>query len=417
MIGEIICVGNELLIGDTLNTNTQYLSQQMTALGVSVTYQEVVGDDEALLLKALATARNRADIIVLSGGLGPTYDDLTKETVAKSLKQEMVLDQDALEDLKTFFESRGRVMAETNLKQVYRPEGGICLPNPEGTAPGIYVVSEDVHYFLLPGPPRELKPMFQAQVAPRIRTISPYVIGSRIYRLIGVGESDLAQEIGHIMDVSTNPRIAPYATLGSVHIRLTATGKDSKDANRLLDSGHELIWPYLEKYCYTYEDKGLAEIVVEMLKNKKLKVATAESCTGGLLAGRITDVSGSSAVFDTGIVAYANHVKHGLLDVPESLIEALGAVSEPVAAAMAEGVAKLSQAQFGIGISGIAGPTGGTAEKPVGTVCIAWYYKNHDQEIRKSETYRFNGNREKVRDYSAWYALVGLYHLLKDAVD
>jgi len=410
MIGEIICVGNEILIGDTLNTNTRYLSKSMTNLGIEVAYQVVVGDHEERLLEAIETARRRSDVIVFTGGLGPTYDDMTKETVAKALDMTMELDEAALEDMRLFFKQRKRTMAETNRKQAYRPSGGRMLKNENGTAPGIYIKDAETHYILLPGPPKELMPMFEKEVAPILETLSTNVITSRIFQLSGIGESDLAEMIGHIMDISDNPRIAPYAKLGSVNIRVTAITGTKEEGRKQIEETTDLLMPFLEPYCYSYEDKSLEEVVVQMIKEKNLTIAIAESCTGGLLSSRIINVPGVSKVYRNGFVTYSNGSKETWLKVPHALMLKEGAVSEAVAIAMAEGVAKVSDASIGVGITGIAGPDGGTPEKPVGMVCIGFTINGKNS----ANTFYFNGNRKKIRDYSVQYALATLYSLLRD---
>ena len=410
MIGEIICVGNEILIGDTLNTNTRYLSKSMTNLGIEVAYQVVVGDHEERLLDAIETARRRSDVIVFTGGLGPTYDDMTKETVAKALDMTMVLDEAALEDMRLFFEQRKRTMAETNRKQAYRPSGGRMLRNENGTAPGIYIKDAETHYILLPGPPKELMPMFEKEVAPILETLSANVITSRIFQLSGIGESDLAEMIGHIMDISDNPRIAPYAKLGSVNIRVTAITGTKEEGKKQIEETTALLMPFLEPYCYSYEDKSLEEVVVQMIKEKNQTIAIAESCTGGLLSSRIINVPGVSRVYRNGFVTYSNGSKETWLKVPHALMVKEGAVSEAVAIAMAEGVAKVSDASIGVGITGIAGPDGGTPEKPVGMVCIGFTINGKSS----ANTFYFNGNRKKIRDYSVQYALTTLYSLLRE---
>lgn len=413
MIGEIICVGNELLIGDTLNTNTHYLSQKLTELGIEVAYQCVVGDHEDRLLEAIESAKKRSDVIVFSGGLGPTYDDMTKETVAKSLGMAMVMDEESLSMIKEFFERIGRTMAETNLKQALRPEGGIALYNGNGTAPGVYVEQDSVHYFLLPGPPHELKPMFEKRVEPILRTLSSGVISSRIFKLVGIGESDLAAKIGHIMDVSDNPRVAPYAKPGTVHIRVTASASTEASSLAMIEDMTETLMPYIEEYCYTYEEKELEEIIVEMLMEKQLTIAVAESCTGGLLSSRLVQVPGVSSVYLNGFVTYANEAKEKWLNVDPELLRNHGAVSKEVAEAMAKGVKEVSGTDIGVSITGVAGPDGGTEEKPVGTVHVALAYKNHVYETKLS----LSGLRQKIRDYSAQYALMVLYRFLKESID
>lgn len=409
MIGEIICVGNELLYGDTLNTNTQYISQQLALLGVNVAYQLVVGDDEAHLLEAIDIATKRADIIIFSGGLGPTYDDMTKETLTKALKQELVLDVPSFKAIKAHYQRIGREMKGSSDKQAYRPSEGRCLANGNGTAPGIYVVNNNHHYFLLPGPPRELKPMFRDKVKPIIADLSPQVINSKLYGLAGIGESDLVLKIGHIMDNSDNPRIAPYVTTGSVNIRITAQGSNQGEVDQKLREAQETLLPFIAPYLYSEDGDTIETVVVEKLSANHCTVSTAESCTGGLISSRLINIPGASNVFMNGFITYSNTAKVKWVQVKPETLEAYGAVSEEVATEMADGVRRVSDTDFGIGITGIAGPGGGTEDKPVGTVCIA-IVGEQGNDVR---TYKFSGNRQKIREISAQYALVQLLRYLE----
>ncbi len=410
MIAEIICVGNELLYGDTLNTNTRYLSQQLAMIGIDVNYQLVVGDNEPMLLDALQLASERADVVILSGGLGPTYDDMTKETVAKALNQKLVLDQPSLEAIKAIFNRMGREMTDSNNKQAYRPSGGVSLPNNNGTAPGIYVSQDDTHYFCLPGPPSELMPMYQEQVKPRLMTLTNQVITSTIYSLAGIGESALANKIGHIMDHSDNPRIAPYVKTGSVNIRITAMTTTAREGEAMLHSVREELMPLIGDYVYSEIGEDIETVLVNRLKDNKMTIATAESCTGGLMSSRIVNVSGASDVFMNGFTTYSNEAKSNLIGVDPELIATHGAVSEEVALSMAVGVREVSASSIGVGITGVAGPTGGTTEKPVGTVCIA-VSGEQGNSVRK---YQFNGNRQKIREISAQFALVQALRLIEE---
>lgn len=409
MIAEIICVGNELLYGDTLNTNTQYLSQQLAIIGIEVTYQLVVGDNEPILLQALQLASQRSDVVIMSGGLGPTYDDMTKETLAKALGQDMVLDGPSLEAIKGYFERVGRVMSDSNNKQAYRPVDGVSLANNNGTAPGIYIYQGSTHYFCLPGPPSELKPMYQDQVKPKLLALTNQKIASTIFSLAGIGESALANQIGHVMDHSDNPRIAPYVKTGTVNIRVTAMGPTNRACEAMLKSARDKLMPLISDYIYSEKGEDIETVLVNLLRKKHMTIATAESCTGGLVSGRIVNVSGASEVFMNGFITYSNEAKSNLLGVDPQLINTYGAVSEEVALAMAQGVRRVSGSSFGLGITGVAGPTGGTPEKPVGTVWIA-VSGNDGNSVRR---YQFNGNRQKVRDISAQYALVQAFRLIE----
>lgn len=409
LTAEIICVGNELLYGDTLNTNTQYLSQQLAMIGIEVKYQLVVGDDEPILLDALQLASKRSDIILLSGGLGPTYDDLTKKTVAKALGQPLVLDQPSIEAIKGYFERVGRVMSNGKDKQAYRPSGGVCLLNDNGTAPGIYVCQNQTHYFCLPGPPSELIPMYQAQVKSKLSSLTNKQITSTIYSLAGIGESALVKEIGHIMDHSDNPRIAPYLKTGMVNIRVTAMTETVDEGKVMLETARAQLMPLIGAYVYTETGEDVETVLVKGLKEAHMTIATAESCTGGLMSSRIVNVPGASDVFMNGFITYSNEAKSKLIGVDPTLIGDYGAVSEEVALAMAEGVRKVSESSIGVAITGVAGPTGGSLEKPVGTVYIATA-GGRGNIVRR---YQFNGNRQKIREISAQYGLVQAFRLMK----
>ena len=409
MIGEIICVGNELLMGDTLNTNTKYLSQQLIELGIDIRFQVVVGDDEVDLKEAIVLGSSRSDILIFTGGLGPTYDDMTKETLAKTLDKKLILDKNALEQMTLYFKKRDIPMAETNMKQAYKLDSGITLRNNNGTAPGIYIIDKGTHYILLPGPPQEMKAMYKESVKPILTNLSSEIITSKILRLIGIGESDLEINIGHIMDKSTNPRIAPYASLGSVALRLTARSKTQQESENLIQKTVDNLMPYIKSYCYTDENKSLEEIIIDIMRKRGMTLGVAESCTGGLLSSRIIDVAGVSDVYQAGFITYSNKAKEKYLNISNELIETEGAVSEKVAISMAKGVRATLKTSIGIGITGIAGPNGGTKEKPVGTVYISIASEN-DTLAKK---YHFIGNRDKIRRYSVQYALTDLYRYLE----
>ncbi len=410
MTAEIICVGNELLYGDALNTNTQYLSQQMAELGIDVRYQMVVGDVEEDLISAIKMASDRVDVVLFTGGLGPTYDDMTKETVAKALGEEMVLDEIALSQVKGYFDRAGREMKDSNIKQAYRPEGGICLKNDNGTAPGVYIEKNDTHYFLLPGPPIEMKPMFEKSVKPVLVAKADYVIASKLFGLAGIGESSLVGEIGHIMDDSVNPRVAPYAKTGVVNIRVTAKGRTEEEAYAMVEGTTAELMPHIRHYMYTDCGESIEEVIVREMKERRLSLSTAESCTGGLVSSRVVDVPGASGVLLEGFVTYSNEAKMRRLNVPGEMLDSYGAVSEEVARAMAAGVKAVSGTDYGIGITGIAGPDGGTEEKPVGTVYIGVAGPVSTQVYK----HYFSGNRRKVRELSAQYALNHLYEHLRE---
>lgn len=375
MNAEIICVGTELLLGDILNTNAQFLSKELATMGFSVYFQTVVGDNAERLQKAITLAKSRCDLLVFSGGLGPTEDDLTKETVAKAFHDELVLDETVLKNLKEFFAKRNYGgMTHNNYKQAYVPVKGSILENKNGTAPGAVFYDDDKVAVLLPGPPREMELMFQSAVKPILQTMQDSVITSLVLHTFGIGESSLEELVKPLLE-GTNPTAALYAKEGEVHIRITAKADTKEQAQQICEAYAAQFEPILGDRIYGRNSEGLAYEVVHALTESRETIATAESCTGGLLSGRITAVSGASAVFECGVCSYAGRIKQKLLAVPQPVLERYGEVSGQVAIAMAQGVAKLASANYGVGITGIAGPTGGTKEKPVGLVYVAVWYK------------------------------------------
>jgi nicotinamide-nucleotide amidase len=369
---EIISVGTELLLGQIVDTNAPYLGRALSALGIDVFYRVTVGDNVARLADALRTALSRADLVITIGGLGPTQDDLTKETIAEVIGDRMVPDLEAEKAIRSFFEQRGIPIAESNLKQALRLESGIAVPNSMGTAPGSIVEKDGRIIIALPGPPTEFIPMVERSVVPylSLKTAgTPSTIVSRTLRVCGIGESLAEDKIKDLIG-SRNPTIAPYAKSGEVHLRITAKAADQDTALRMIA---ELEGKTRERLCdciYGADEETLESVVVHMLVERQLKLALAESCTGGLIAHRITDVPGSSETFQACVVSYSNRSKTELLGVPPELIARHGAVSPEVAEAMAEGAAARMHADVALGVTGIAGPGGGTPEKPVGLVYI-----------------------------------------------
>ncbi|MDL2253291.1 competence/damage-inducible protein A [Ruminococcaceae bacterium OttesenSCG-928-I18] len=369
MRAEIISVGTELLLGDIVNTNAQYLSRELASLGFTVYYQSVVGDNPVRLRQLVHEAKQRSDVLLFTGGLGPTEDDLTKETVAEAYGDSLILDAEELSRLESFFASLGRTMAPGNRKQAMVPRRGRKLDNPNGTAPGAYFRQGSKYAFLLPGPPREMKPMFENEVRPLLEEMQEGAIRSRTLRVVGIGESDLEEMVMDLLSGS-NPTAALYAKEGEVHIRVTAQAATAEQADYMCNEMARLFETILGDAIYSDDDGDLSTTVVRLLTAKGETVALAESCTGGLLAERITSVPGSSQVFGYGAVSYANEFKRRMLGVRGSTLRRYGAVSSQVAAEMAFGAAKKGEAEYGIGITGIAGPDGGTEEKPVGLVYV-----------------------------------------------
>jgi len=372
---EILSVGTELLMGQIANTDAEYISKRLPEVGIGVFYHTVVGDNPGRLEECLKLALSRADVVITTGGLGPTQDDLTKETIAKVLGLAMVEDEESIGAIRAFFERRGSVMANNNLRQGCFPEGALILKNDMGTAPGCVITTGDSKYvIMLPGPPKELKPMFDNGVMPFLKEKAQKPLVSKFVRVTGVGESSLEEKIMSLIDGQTNPTFATYAKDGNVTIRVTASDEDG-NGNQLLEEAVGKIKDILGDAVYSTEDEELVQVVLNMLKERNLEIACAESCTGGSLAKLITSCPGSSEVFHTGLVTYSEDSKMKLLGVKKETLDKYTVYSEQVAGEMAEGLQKLTGAQVCVGITGVAGPGGGTEQTPVGTVFIGVKYK------------------------------------------
>ena len=355
MTCELVFVGTELLLGDILNTNAQYLSKQLAAIGVNVLHQSVVGDNPDRLRDVLKTAFSRADLVLTTGGLGPTKDDLTKEVCAAFFEKKLVLHEESLRRMKAYFGEKGVSMPKTNEKQAWMPEGSVIFENQNGTAPGCAMEQNGKRLVLLPGPPREMKAMYVHSVLPYLQPLTNAVIFSREIHTFGIGESAMAQTVGDLLD-SENPTVAPYAKEGEAMLRVTAKAETKEAAEALLQPVIDDILTRLGGFVYGVDVPNLETAVVSLLKNKHLTVATAESCTAGLVAKRLTDVPGASEVFGCGIVSYQNEIKEKLLGVDPALIRAQTAVCEDVAKQMAHGVLRQSGADLSVAITGLAGP-------------------------------------------------------------
>lgn len=356
-------------MGDILNTDAQFLSIELAKLGISVIHQSTVGDNRERLLAQLKEAADRSDIIILSGGLGPTPDDLTKEVCCEFFGKKMFLHEPTVEKIKTYFSTKGMKMAQNNLKQAMLPKDCVIFPNDNGTAPGMAIEKDGVHILVLPGPPRELKPMFRNCAVPYLMQFSDRIIVSHNIRTFGIGESLMAERVNDLFDAE-NPTVAPYAKDGEALLRVTAMARTKEEAENLCKPVINEIKSRLDGFVYGVDYTCIEEAVIEKLKEKHMKVATAESCTGGLIAKRITDVPGASEVFDCGIISYANEIKHRVLGVSEDDLNKYGAVSEPVARQMAQGALKVSGADIAVSVTGIAGPDSDSTNKPVGLVYI-----------------------------------------------
>lgn len=370
---EILCVGTELLIGDIVNTNAAYLSRRLAAMGIGVYRQAVVGDNPERLAEDVSAALDRADLVVMSGGLGPTYDDLTKETVARVFGRGMYCHEPSLARIQAYFAATGRTMTENNKKQAMMPEGAIVFPNDYGTAPALALIDDaGKTVIMLPGPPRELEPLFVEQVEPYLQKRTAAVLASRNLHIIGMGESAVESALPRALLDSQNPTVAPYCTPGEVRLRVTARAENEALALALCDETvKKLLATSVGAFVYGIDvPSPEAALVTELTKRGKT-VATAESCTGGLISKRLTDIEGASMAVAGGAVTYQTREKTAVLGVDAAMIEKHGVVSEQVARAMAEGARRHFNTDFAIATTGYAGPGGGTAQEPVGTVYIA----------------------------------------------
>lgn len=376
MKAEILAVGTELLMGQIANTNAQYISSRLPNVGIGVYYHDVVGDNPERLKQCLDLALSRSDVVILTGGLGPTQDDLTKETVAEAVNRKLVIDQESLDKMNEFFFARNRTMTKNNIKQAYLPEGSIIIRNKNGTAPGCIIEQDDKVVIMLPGPPSEMIPMFEDSVMPFFAAKSEFRLESRFIRIFGIGESEVEDRLLDMIDVQTNPTIAPYAKDGEVTLRITARYLKDKSVEDIITPVENEIRQRMGDSVYSNDNRSLEEVAANLLINSKLTIALAESCTGGLLAAKLTDNPGISSSFDRAIITYSNRSKVEELGVKQATIDQYGAVSEQTVEEMAKGIRRVSGTDLGISVTGIAGPDGGTAEKPVGLVFIALSHKD-----------------------------------------
>ena len=411
MKAEAIFTGTELLLGQITNTNAPYLLRQLANQGIDVYREITVGDNQSRLAAAIRQAGERSELILVGGGLGPTDDDISREALAEALNVPLVEDPQALEAVKAFFSKLNFSMPESNKKQALVPAGGTLIENPIGTAPGISLKHQGKIYFLLPGPPREFALMVNNHLLPLLQDLNreqQTVINSRVIKICGMGEAAVGENLKDLM-ANPNPTLGTIAQLGEIHLRITAKAADEARSSLLITKMEDEIRRRLGKYIYGTDEETIEGVVGELLAGRGYTLAVAESCTGGLLAHRLTNVPGSSRYFPMGLVAYDNRIKTNVLGVPANLLAARGAVSEEVAAAMAAGVRRLAQTEVGIGITGIAGPDGGTEDKPVGLVYIGLDYRG-DLNVRQR---RMWGERQEIKERSAQYALYMLLRTLK----
>ena len=372
-IAEIIGVGTELLLGNTANTDAQDVSVALSRLGINVFFHTVVGDNPERVKQAVAIAKTRADIIITTGGLGPTYDDLTKQTIAEAFGKSMVFHEEEAEKIRAFFASRlgAHAMTENNLRQALFPEDCVILDNGSGTAPGCAFECDGKHVLMLPGPPRECRAMIETGLVPYLKKLSGDEIFSKNIHIYGMGESSVEAKLADIMEASENPTLAPYAKEGEVMLRVTSRAKTHAEAERMMEPMIKHVRETLGDVIYGIDTDSLEKTVVSLLRERKITLAAAESCTGGLFSKRITDIPGSSSVFLGGVTAYSNGAKIALAGVPAEVIGKYGAVSRETAEALASGVRAALEADIAIGITGVAGPGPDDKGNPEGRVFVA----------------------------------------------
>lgn len=408
MKAEIIAVGTELLLGEIVNTDSQFLASELSKIGIDVYYQSVVGDNEKRLTDTINTALSRSDIIILSGGLGPTNDDITKETLSKAMGAKMALDNESLDNIKSYFRAMNRKMTDSNIKQAIMPVGGIVFKNNNGTAPGGAIEKDGKIAIFLPGPPNEIRPMYYESVKPYLESKSDSVLISKTLRIIGIGESTVDEMLSDLMKNSKNPTVAPYAKTNEVTLRITAKCKDEAEGEKMIAPIEEQIRSMLGESIYGINDDSLFSVVCGMLRDKNMTVSFAESCTGGLLAEKITQVSGASEVFKQSYVTYCDEAKKDILGVKIETLEKYSAVSEQTAIEMAKGALEKSKADIALSVTGVAGPKSDERGNPVGLVYIGIADKN-DFYAKK---FNFKGSREKIRNS----ACMNAYAMLREQI-
>lgn len=409
MRAEILSIGTELLLGDIVNTNAQYLSKRLAELGINVYFQTVVGDNPSRILEAYDQAFKRADLIVISGGLGPTEDDLTKEMAGVYFENEMIYHPDIWDPIARYYQSRGTDPVESAKKQALFPAGAEIMPNPAGTAPGCWICKDGRMMVMMPGPPREMIPMFEEQVVPRIQPYLEQTFQSRILRICGSGESNVEEALRDVIHKQTNPTIATYAKEGEVHVRVTARGKTVKEAAALLTPVIEVCYERLGDLIYGEGQENLEENVFYYLKKHKKTLTVAESLTGGLLTARLVNVPGISQYLLEGLVPYTNEAKVRQLGITMEFIDRYGPVSKEVVAEMAKAAASKSGADIGLGVTGWAGPSD-DPKKPAGLIWMG--ISMEGTTITRKMV--FSGDRTRVRFYAANITLCWLLKTLKE---
>lgn len=402
MKAEIITIGDELLYGQIQDTNSSFIGESLTAEGIEVVFKTSVGDDINRITEAFDVARSRADVIIASGGLGPTQDDLTKKAVVKAFKRNLIFHQEILKQIEESFRKRGSPMPKINQNQALIPQGAKALSNLWGVAPGIFIEDDKTLFFAVPGVPAEMRWMVENEILPVLRERKPqhFILHLKL-RTTGISESAMYEKIEKLIDPKEDVKVAFLPGYLGVDVRLTAESGEERHAQAKIDELEQKIREALGDYVYGTDRETLEEVVGRLLSEKKQTIAVAESCTGGLIGARFTNVSGSSKYFERGVVTYSNEAKTQLLNVPSQTIEKHGAVSEQVAILMAEGIRKLAKSDYGLSVTGVAGPTGGTPQKPVGLVFIGFAHEN-DSFAQK---FMFGEDRNTNRERAAQAAL------------
>ena len=410
MKSAILSVGTELLFGQGVNTNAAYLSQQLNHLGIDVMYHYTVGDNPQRLRDMIEMAFEDCDLVITTGGLGPTQDDMTKEIACETLGDELVLHQESMDQLEEMFRKGNRVMTENNRKQAWMPSRATVFDNDAGTAPGFALERDGKIIACLPGPPREMKRMFERRLKPYLESLSDDAIYYRQIRTFGIGESQLETKLLPLINVQTDPTIATYAKEGESAVRIASKRKTKEEAKAAVDAMLEEVKKYIGEYIYSCDDQELVNVVADKLMERGLTLSCTESCTGGMFASRMTDIAGISKVFDRGLVTYSNEAKMQELGVRAETLSEFGAVSEETAREMAEGLAAVSGSDVCISVTGIAGPDGGTEEKPVGTVFVGLCYAGETHCIRLQIR---NVNRQYIRNYTVLHMLDFINRIVK----
>lgn len=404
MNAELLAVGSEILIGDICNTHAQYLSKQLAFLGINLLRHTTVGDNPLRLTNALKEAKDRSDLVVITGGLGPTKDDLTKETVAQLCSLHLENNLSTQKRIENFFSKQNKSMPKNNLKQALIPKGAVIFENNYGTAPGIAIDFDQTIFILLPGPPNEMIPMFEKKVIPYLNKFSDSAILSHNLHFFGISESKADEKLSGLL-CQSNPTVGLYAKDGEFRVRVSAKASTKDECEELLRPTIEKIKEKIGSYLYGVDCDSLEKVVVETTLNKNIEIAVAESCTGGMISSKIASVPGASGCFHCGIVSYSNDIKQDILGVDETVLNDYGAVSSQTAEMMALGVRKLAKADIGVSVTGIAGPSGGSEEKPVGLVYVGIATESEVKTHKLLLSRGLPDERESIRTRSALFAL------------